>query len=67
MLRFAPSVMSLTAPEAVPFSVEFAPGLILAFVIASGFTKAMPEFKLVWVRSPLESNSTTPNWALPAF
>ena len=64
----APTIISSTFDnELVPFSVLAVPGLILAFVIASGFTEAIPEFALVWVRSPLESNSTTPNWASPAF
>ena len=66
--RPTPTIISSTFDsELVPFSVLAVPGLILAFVIASGFTKAMPEFALVWVRSPLESNSTTPNWVSPAF
>ena len=68
MLSPEPSAISFTVPEAVPFRVEFVPGLILRFVIASGFTRAIPELLLVSNKSPVvASNSTTPNCVFPAF
>ena len=40
---------------------------ILPLVIAKGLTKPIPELAPVWTKSPEESNSTTPNWVVPAF
>ena len=58
---------STLVKELVPLSVLGAPGLTLGLVTAPALITAIPELELVSVRSPVGSNSTTPNWVFPAL